>query len=137
MPSGDPIALRLTIRDPAPGALYSLQDKDSHPVEPRRAGDAPLSFDVPVRNDAGRWLGEFVRREGPVRRFVYIAIGTCAGDAASPWTRRAKVDIHEIPAGLVEAGRAGAVLEVMLPGHEAKGGPACATVKPLAPWRAV
>jgi hypothetical protein len=133
----DEITLRLTIADPAPGVRYSLQ-RDDAPFGPVTATGAPLSFDVPVRlSTDGRFLGPFVRREGPSRRFVYIRIGQSAGDCLSPWTRRAKIDIHDIPDALLVRARRGAVLEVILPGHGKDGSPACATVRPLEPWRAV
>lgn len=128
------ITLRLTIADPVAGVRYSLQQDDA-PFEPVTAGDAPLSFDVPVRlADDGRLLGPFVRREGKERRFVYIRIGTSAGDHASEWSRRAKIDIHEIPPALLDRARSGAVLEVRLPGRGKDGTPACATVRPLDGW---
>ena len=132
-----PITLRLTVADPVPGVRYSLQ-KDDAPFEPVTATDAPLSFDLPVRlSNDNRFLGPFVRREGPARRFIYIRIGTSAGDHASAWSRRAKVDIHDIPPALLEQAGAGRVLEVVLPGRGKDGSPACATVRPTAPWRAL
>lgn len=132
-----PITLRLTIADPVPGVRYSLQ-QDDMPFEPVTATRAPLSFDVPIRlADDNRVLGPFVRREGKERRFVYIRIGTSAGDHASEWSRRAKIDIHDIPPSLLDRARAGAVLEVVLPGRGKDGTPACATVRPTAGWRAL
>lgn len=132
-----PITLRLTIADPVPGVRYSLQ-QDDMPFEPVTATGAPLSFDVPIKlADDNRVLGPFVRREGKERRFVYIRIGTSAGDHASEWSRRAKIDIHDIPPALLDRARAGAVLEVVLPGRGKDGTPACATVRPNAGWRAL
>ncbi len=132
------ITLRLTIADPVPGVRYSLHDPKSIPVEPRTAEAGPLVFDVPVRlHPDGRLTGPFVRREGPSRRFVYIAIGTAAGDWGSIWSRRAKIDVHNIPAALLDQARTGRILAVDLPGHDCKGGPACATVRPLDGWRAL
>lgn len=132
-----PITLRLTIADPVPGVRYSLQLDDA-PHEPVTGTDAPLSFDVPIRlADDGRVLGPFVRREGKDRRFVYIRIGTSAGDHASEWSRRAKIDIHDIPPALLDRARAGAVLEVVLPGRGKDGTPACATVRPIKGWAAL
>lgn len=130
-----PITLRLTIADPVPGVRYSLQ-KDDMPFEPVTASTAPLSFDVPIRlSDNDRFLGPFVRREGKDRRFVYIRIGQSAGDHASEWSRRAKIDIHDIPPDLLAQARDGAVLQIVLPGRGRDGTPACATVRPLEPWR--
>ena len=134
----DQITLRLTIEDPVPGVSYSLQDKTGQPVRPAIAADGPLSFDVPVRVAAGpRLLGDHVRSEGPERRFVYIAIGAQAGDAASAWSRRAKIDIHTIPPDLFSLALGGHVLELRLPGRDKDGGPACATLRPLAEWAVV
>ena len=128
------VTLRLIIDDPVPGVRYSLQ-KDDMPFEPRTAGDGPLAFELPVTlHPDGRMTGPFVRREGPQRRFVYIRIGTSAGDHASAWSRRAKVDIHTIPAALLVPG---ARLEVHLPGRARDGSPACATLRPIMEWRPV
>jgi hypothetical protein len=136
MAQGREVTLRLTIHEPFAGVAYSLQDKKSRPVGAVVADGRPLSFDVPVRlADGPRFLGEFVRSEGPTRRFVYIAIGQGAGDKASAWSRRAKIDIHNLPPDLLEAALAGSVLEAYLPGKAKDGGPACATVRPLASWR--
>lgn len=131
MAAGEEITLRLTIEDPLPGVAYSLQNRKSEPVGAVTAKGGPLSFDVPVRVAAGpRFLGEFVRSEGPSRRFVYVAIGAQAGDCASEWSRRAKIDIHTLPADLLARALAGEVLEARLPGRAKDGGPACATVVP-------
>ncbi len=125
------VTLRLTIDDPVPGVRYSLQ-KDDMPFEPVTAGDGPVSFELPITlHPDGRMTGPFVRREGPRRRFVYIRIGTSAGDHASGWSRRAKIDIHDIPPALLLPD---AVLEVHLPGRGRDGSPACATVRPTTSW---
>jgi len=138
MAAGQVITLRLTIQDPVAGVAYSLQDKASGPVGQVIAGDGPLSFDVPVRLAPGaRFLGDFVRSEGPSRRFVYIAIGGQAGQPGSEWSRRAKIDIHLLAPELLERALAGGVLEAQLPGRAKDGGPACATVRPIGPWRVV
>ena len=128
----DTVTLRLIIDDPVPGVRYSLQ-KDDLPFEPRTAGDGPLAFELPLTlHPDGRLTGPFVRREGPERRFVYIRIGTSAGDHASPWSRRAKIDIHDIPAALRVAD---SILETHLPGRGKDGSPACATLRPVIGWR--
>lgn len=130
------VMLRLTIRDPVPGVAYSLQGKKSEPVGMVIATDQPLSLDVPVNIAPGpRFLGEFVRSEGPTRRFVYIAIGEQAGDSSSSWNRRAKIDVHDLPTDLLKKALAGSVVEAHLPGRAKDGGPACATLRPLGPWK--
>lgn len=137
MAAGRQITLRLVIADPVPGVAYSLQDKTGQPVGAVVAGDGSLSF-MPVRvADGPRFLGDHVCSEGPVRRFVYIAIGTMAGHAGTHVQRRAKIDIHTLDAELLDSAFAGAVLEARLPGRARDGGPSCGTVPPLGPWRAV
>ena len=136
--AGTTITLRLTIADPVAGVAYSLQDKANMPVEPRIAAEGPIRFDAPVTlSEDGRLTGPFVRREGAMRRFVYIAIGTSAGQHASEWSRGAKIDVHDILTDLLAQARRGEVLEVILPGRAKDGGPACATVRPIQAWRAI
>ena len=126
------LTLRLTIADPFAGLHYSLQDAKNAPVDIRVSDGTPLSFDVPVtlRPD-GVLAGPFVRREGPVRRFVYIVLAGSVPQVPEPIRRRAKIDVHDIPAALLSPG---AVLETTLPGRGRDGTPACATVRPLTAW---
>lgn len=129
------IRVRLVIEQPVPGVRHSLQEDDA-PLDPQtsKAGE-PLSFEFPLRIAPGpRFFGKQVRREGPVRRFVYVRIGTCAGDKASPWTRRMKIDIHDVDPALLDAASAGGVLEGRFQGTLPDGSPACATIKPVN-WR--
>ena len=130
------IRARIVIEQPVAGVLHSLQEGDDKPLDPKRsqAGE-PLAFDFPLRIAPGpKFFGPQVRREGSLRRFVYIRIGTAAGDRASPWTRRMKIDIHQIEQALLDAAMAGGVLEGTLNGTLPDGSPACATIRPVA-WR--
>ena len=134
--AGQVITLKLGIQDPFPGVAYSLQNKKSEPVGRIIAGDGPISFNVPVRVAPGpKFYGDFVRSEGPIRRFIYIAIGEQAGQRPSAWSRRAKVDIHLLSPELLEKALTGEVLEAELPGKAKDGGPSCATLRPIGPWR--
>ena len=128
------VTLRLTIADPVPGLHYWRQDAKNAPHDIRLATEAPLTFDMPVdlRPD-GRLGGTFVRREGKERRFVYIAIGGSMGGLAVV-SRRAKIDVHDIPPALLTPG---AVIATTLPGRGRDGTPACATVRPLTPWTSI
>ena len=124
--------MRIVIDDPVPGVFHSLQSKDGHPLDPKRStGGEPLSFEFPIRFAEGpKFFGDQVRREGPERRFVYIRIGQSAGDCASPWSRRMKIDIHDISVALLEKAAAGGVVEIRVDGTAKDGSPACATVRP-------
>lgn len=124
---------RIVIEQPVVGVLHSLQSKDDQRLDPKssKAGEA-LVFDFPIRVGPGpKFFGDQVRREGPERRFVYIRVGTMAGDATSPWTRRMKIDIHDVPEHLLAtAAREGGVVETVISGTAADGSPTCATVRP-------
>ncbi|HTU13170.1 MAG TPA: DUF5990 family protein [Allosphingosinicella sp.] len=129
------IRMRLIVETPVPGVLHSLQDKKNRPVAPKVSNDgAALAFDFPVRIGPGpKFYGEQVRSEGPERRFVYIAVGTAAGAHFSAWSRRMKIDIHDIAQGLLDGAMAGRRLVGTLIGTAADGTPACATVR-VAGW---
>jgi len=137
MPRADQteIRARIVIEQPVAGVLHSLQEDDA-PLDPKRskAGEA-LAFDFSLRVAPGpKFFGPQVRREGPVRRFVYVRIGTSAGDMASPWTRRMKIDIHDIEQALVDEAMRGGVLVGTINGTSPDGSPACATIRPVS-WR--
>ncbi|MCZ4348033.1 DUF5990 family protein [Devosia neptuniae] len=106
--------LRIVIENPVIGVLHSLQAGDDTPLDPKRSreGEA-LVFVFPIRVGPGpKFLGHQVRREGPVRRFVYIRIGQLAGDPSSPCSRRMKIDFHDIAPELLDrAANEGAVIE--------------------------
>jgi len=135
--SGTEVQLRLVIDSPVPGVRHSLQKGDApYDAKASRSGE-PLMFDLSVRvAEDLRLLGDFVRREGPERRFVYVRVGSAAGDFGSAWNRRMKIDIHDIPAALLEQGRQGKRLEATIQGTATDGTPACATVR-VEGWRAI
>jgi hypothetical protein len=127
------IDFRIVIEQPVIGVVHSLQARDDAPLAPKSSCDGePLVFDFPVRVGPGpKFFGDQVRREGPERRFVYIRIGTMAGDPSSPWTRRMKIDIHDIEQAMLDrAAGSGGVIETTIVGTGADGTPACATIRP-------
>ena len=67
--------------------------------------------------------GPFV--QGPrSERFVYIDVGTFAGQVDSCWSRRLKIPLAGITMKMVQAGN---VLEARVPGTGRDGSPSCAT----------
>jgi hypothetical protein len=128
------IRMRIVIEQPVIGVLHSLQAGDDQPRDPKSssAGE-PLTFDFAIRIGPGpKFFGDQVRREGPERRFVYIRIGRLAGDPASRWSRRMKIDIHDIGQDLLDrATNGGGVVETSVNGTGKDGTPACATLRPM------
>lgn len=137
-PGQTEIRLRLVIETPVPDVVYSLQDKNNHPVDAKRSKGEALIFNFPIRvADGPKFYGEQVRSEGPERRFVYIATGKQAGQTDSCWSRRMKIDIHTIPEPLIAEAKAGKVLEAIVSGAGRDGTPACASVPLQKTWRAI
>jgi hypothetical protein len=125
------IRMRIVIEQPVVGVRHSLQSKDDGPLDPKTSQSGePLAFDFPVRIAPGpKFFGDQVRREGPERRFVYIRIGQSAGDHGSPWSRRMKIDIHDVGQDLLDQAMAGGTIELTVNGTGKDGTPACATMR--------
>lgn len=137
-PAQTEIRLRFVIETPVHDVVYSLQDKESQPVDAKVSKGAAIVFDFTIRvADGPKFYGEQVRSEGPERRFVYVATGQQAGQKKSCWSRRMKIDIHTIPETLIAKAKAGKVLEAIIKGTGSDGTPACASTPLSKPWRAV
>ncbi len=116
-----------------------MQDKKNQPVAALTPGSSAVEFEVSVRvapkDDGWRFYGKHVRSEGPKRQFFYVAIGEPAGQQGSTFSRRMKIDIHDIASELIQAAVDGATLEASVDGTGPDGTPACASVTLLTPWR--
>lgn len=137
------LSLRITVTDPIPGVLLRLQRGRRGLVEPTRSTPSEVTFDFTVRvgptrpDGAPTPLGDFTQG-APASRFVYVNAGQQAGQADTPWSRRAKIPLSGIGLDQVRAALAqpGACLEVRIPGQGSDGGPTCATVRlPPDAWR--
>jgi len=128
------LRLRITVVDPVPGVALRVQSGRAELLAPSRTSEIEISFDFAVRIDRRptgepNFLGPFA--QGPASgRFVYVNVGTSAGQFDSPWTRRAKVHLRSIRWEQIEAaiGTLGGALEARIAGRDKRGGPACATV---------
>jgi hypothetical protein len=140
--------LRITIVQPPEGVVFRLQKGKTATAElvaPSFKSGQSISFDFTVRAVCADGETDPVLRgpfaQGPPDgRFVYVNSGTCAGQADSCWTRRAKVPLTGITRELVEraSARPNMVLEGIIQGTGRDGGPACATVRLLdGGWRVV
>ena len=134
------LALRITLVEPPRDVAFCLQSGKSDHVQVSRAKGETLSFDLSVRvreapDGSPRFLGPFT--QGPASaRFVYVNSGTSAGDARSPWTRRAKIALGGLTWPLIKkvAGKSGAFLEGRIRGRSKDGGPICASTPLLDGW---
>jgi hypothetical protein len=80
------------------------------------------------------FLGPFAQGTA-ADRFVYLDIGTYAGQKNTSWSRRLKIPLAGIGWDLITAATESRdVLETRVPGRGRDGGPTCGTVKPFSGW---
>ena len=134
---------RIILQAPVPDVRFALargSGANHTLVQIQEADDNDLLFTLTAKIKSGKdgqpdFSGPFV--QGPVaERFVYINIGTSAGQLSSPWTRRLKVPFRGITWEMVNqlTGDPARILETVVPGTAKDGTPTCATVKPFGGW---
>lgn len=133
------LTLHIHLRQPPAGVLFGLQKgggNNYETVQKQLSADKNLLFTVVVNLKTGKdggpdFSGPFVHGK-PGERFIYLDIGTLAGQTDSVWTRRLKVPLRDITWEMVNAHHA---LSTIVPGTAKDGGPNCATVKPFPGWK--
>ena len=124
------LALRIILQKPPAGVDFGLQKgrgSGYEAVQKQRSSGGDLKFDFAVTLKAGKevlpdFAGPFV--QGPSgERFVYLDIGTCAGQENTPWSRRLKIPLSGITWDQVNSR---ATLIALIPGTGTDGGPSCA-----------
>ncbi|MES2306500.1 MAG: DUF5990 family protein [Gemmatimonadota bacterium] len=132
----DVLALRIIVRDPVPGVALRMQSGQFNLIEPTSASPTAVVFDFNVRVSLPESDGPVgfygpVTQGPPAKRFVYINVGSYAGQDGGGWNRRAKIPLTGISAELVRRALAepGSVLKVSIAGRGRDGTPVCASVK--------
>jgi hypothetical protein len=134
------LSLRIVLEGPPKGVDFGLQcgrGKDYEIVQKQRSNGQDLAFTLSVGVKAGSTasaptlVGPFAQGP-PAERFVYVGIGTYAGQKDTPWSRRLKVPLGGITMAMIKSQ---AVLEARIPGTAKDGGPSCATVRPIGGWK--
>jgi hypothetical protein len=139
------LPLRIVVDQPIPGVALALQRGSGNKfdlVGPVRTSADALVFDLDITLDgrtsdgSPRLLGPFVQGP-PAARFVYLNVGTMAGQIGSPWQRRVKVPLGAIAWQAIETLAPGDCLTAHIASKGRDGTPACATVPILPPgWSA-
>ena len=137
------VRMRIVVVDPPAGVQWRLQEGRDDLVEAARVRGNELHFEFalrvgPSREGQPNFLG--AAAQGPADgRFVYINSGRRAGQLATLWDRRAKVPLRGISMAMAQAAMTdeATLLEARIAGTGKDGGPACATVPLLNPWRLV
>ena len=124
------VHLIIIVEKPPAGVDYALQKGTGSKYEieqKRRSTGADLRFEFDARVEGGDFRGPYVA--GPRGgRFIYLDIGTAAGQHDSAWSRRLKIPLTGL---IAEPGRS---YEARVPGTGRDGSPTCATVKPFGGW---
>ena len=139
------IMLRIVLEQPPPGVDFGIQKGRGslfETIQTQRSSGGDLTFEFNVTAKAANasaspdFSGPIV--QGPRGgRFIYIDIGTYAGQRDTPWSRRLKVPLTGITAKLIGQASTGTtrVLEARVPGTGRDGGPSCASVKQFDGWQ--
>jgi len=132
--------LRIVLEQPPPGVDFGLQVGSGHDyetIQKQQFAGSDLVFDCTVRvrnNRAGgmpNFLGPLTQGP-PSARFIYVDVGTYAGQTDTCWSRRMKIPLGLIsPAMIKKAAKdSKLILEARIQGTGRDGGPSCGTVRP-------
>lgn len=135
--------LTIVLERPTLGVDYGLQKgrgNDYETVQTQRGANIDLTFEFTVRvteskNGAPNFLGPFAQGSAD-GRFVYLDIGTYAGQKNTAWSRRLKIPLTGIDWTAIESATKGRKsLEARVAGSGGRdGGPTCGTIKPFTGW---
>jgi hypothetical protein len=139
------IQIRLVLVDPPPGVDFGIQrgggaEYKTMFVQQGNGGD--VSFDFPLavgekrKDGSPNFTGPFAQGP-PADRFIYVDVGTYAGQKGTQWSRRMKIPLQGITWPLIRKAmsKPGNVLSARIPGTGRDGGPNCATVQLLGEWQ--
>lgn len=133
------LTLIIILEKPPAGVDFALQKgggNNYEAVQRQTSTGNDLKFEFAVRvgeqkDGQPNFLGPFTQGPAP-QRFVYIDIGTMAGQSNSCWTRRLKIPLYGITWDLIRKRKP---LFTRVQGTGRDGSPTCATPKPFAGWK--
>ena len=141
------LPIRLVLVDPPCGVDFGIQHGSGARYETRfvqqaKQGVVIFDFSLSVTDNRKDGLPNFMgpfAQGPPASRFIYVDVGTYAGQRDTPWSRRIKVPLQGITWALIRrvTGKPGHQLLARIPGTGKDGGPSCATVRLLGPWQVI
>lgn len=137
------IALQIILIKPTPNVVFGLQKGSGNDYETVQkqistSNDLTFTFIIKVKGDRSKdklpkLSGSFVQGSAD-NKFVYIDIGTYAGQSDTMWSRRLKIPLTGITWRDIDSLSGNSMLQSSVPGTGRDGGPNCATVKPFGGW---
>jgi hypothetical protein len=140
------LPIRIVLIDPPAHIDYGIQRGrgsryETMFVQQRTRGDVVFDFSITVsdnrKDGAPNFSGDVVQGT-PARRFIYIDVGTYAGQKNTPWSRRMIVLLNAITWQQINrALEPGHRLSATIQGAGKDGGPSCATVSLIGGWTVI
>ena len=138
------LPIRIVLVEPPAGIDYGIQHGrgakyDTILVQQRTRRDVTFDFSITVgenkKDRSPNFLGPIVQGP-PTGRFIYVDVGTYAGQKNTPWARRMKIPLGDITWTLIKKARSGSGqrLVARIQGTGKDGGPVCATVPLIGGW---
>jgi len=135
--------VRIILQKPPAGSAYGIQKGSGstyRTIQTQISKGEDLTFNFTIELKEGPESAPDFR--GPIvqgklhERFIYIDIGTYAGEAGSVWGRRLKIPLRDITAETIGKLLANGqlILETQVAGTGKDGTPNCGTVKPFSGW---
>lgn len=138
------ISLRIVLQNPVDEAVYGLQQGKGSTyatVQKQQGKGQDLTFDFTVHLKAANGTlptisGPFVQGSAG-NRFMYINIGSYAGQTAATWSGRMKIPLPEAAfQDALSDDEDSSFWSCTIPGRNEVGEPVFATVKPFSGWAA-
>jgi hypothetical protein len=141
------LPVRLMLVDPPPGIDFGIQRGggtryETLFVQQAEHRDVIFDFSLTVaenrKDSLPNFKGPFV--QGPLAsRFIYVDVGTYAGQKDTQWSRRMKIPLQGITWALIRQAmsKSGHKLLARIPGKSKDGAPNCATVRLIGPWEVI
>jgi hypothetical protein len=137
------ISLQINLIKPPKEVVFGLQKGSGKKYETVQkqistSNDLTFTCTIKVKGDRSKnklpiLSGSFVQGSGD-NKFVYIDIGTYAGQSNTIWSRRLKIPLIGITWKEIDSLPGNSMLQTNVPGTGRDGGPNCATVKPFEGW---
>jgi len=138
------ITAQVVLETPPAGVDYGIQKGSGSKYETilkQRSVNKDLLFEFTITVKAGKenafdFAGPVVQGKAG-ERFVYIDIGTYAGQPDAAWDRRLKIPLYGIADAAIKKVIAdpAMILTTTVAGIGKDGGPNCGTVKPFSGWQ--
>jgi hypothetical protein len=140
------LILRIVLEKPIADVDFGLQKGSGNnyeTIQKQRSKGEDLHFEFKIgvkesKDGMPAFSGPFV--QGPTgEKFVYIDIGTYAGQTNTGWSRRLKIPLKDIVWETINQSLTNSqmILETRVPGTGKDGGPTCGTIKPFSGWKIV